>query len=106
MTAPTIETLALAYQQALIMLVQHAATPGWLTPPNDGDHLRSALEHAAAVTRARGDEERARKIEQILWQPIEFHNVYECPCGCAWTDTWTAQCDDECPECGKDISPL
>ncbi|WP_333827264.1 hypothetical protein [Pararhodobacter sp.] len=23
----------------------------------------------------------------------------------SWTDTWSCQCDDECPECGQSVSP-
>lgn len=34
-----------------------------------------------------------------------YLNTYECPCGATWTDEWCCGCDDECPECGKDISP-
>ena len=36
-----------------------------------------------------------------------FDNHYDCPrCGTAWTDTWSAQCDDDCPNCGlRHISP-
>lgn len=37
----------------------------------------------------------------------EFINYYECPeCGHKWEDTWTAMCDDDCPNCGcRHISP-
>lgn len=36
-----------------------------------------------------------------------FINFYKCPdCGYEWEDTWTAMCDDDCPNCGKrHISP-
>lgn len=33
------------------------------------------------------------------------NNVYECPCGATWEDAWDCGCDDECPSCGKDVSP-
>jgi predicted nucleic acid-binding Zn-ribbon protein len=36
-----------------------------------------------------------------------FINHYRCPrCGERWSDRWTAQCNDQCPNCGlKDIEP-
>ncbi len=35
-----------------------------------------------------------------------FCNHYNCSrCGTSWSDEWSATCDDECPECGADISP-
>jgi hypothetical protein len=35
-----------------------------------------------------------------------WENHYYCPgCDLRWTDTWTAQCDDECPGCGCDYTP-
>src|SRR5687768_11965589 len=31
-----------------------------------------------------------------------FVNRYECPaCEHEWQDTWSATCDDDCPNCGK-----
>lgn len=39
-------------------------------------------------------------------EPIVWENQYECECGETWTDEWSCQCDDECPSCGKDISPI
>lgn len=40
-------------------------------------------------------------------KPCRFLNCYECSeCGARWTDQWSAQCNDRCPECGiKDIEP-
>jgi hypothetical protein len=36
-----------------------------------------------------------------------FANHYVCEdCGCHWTDEWSCACDDECPECGSDMSPV
>jgi len=37
-----------------------------------------------------------------------FTNYYKCSnCGHEWSDTWTATCDDDCPECGaRHISPV
>jgi hypothetical protein len=39
--------------------------------------------------------------------PPRFRNFYQCPaCERHWTDEWSAQCDDDCPRCGKrHISP-
>jgi hypothetical protein len=34
-----------------------------------------------------------------------YRNHYECSCGETWADEWYCGCDDECPECGLDISP-
>ena len=36
-----------------------------------------------------------------------WENHYTCPnCDTSWTDTWSATCDDDCPECGtRHISP-
>lgn len=32
----------------------------------------------------------------------QFRNHYKCPaCGYEWSDVWSAQCDDDCPSCGK-----
>lgn len=36
---------------------------------------------------------------------ILYHNHYECDCGASWDDDWCCGCDDECPQCGADISP-
>ena len=38
-------------------------------------------------------------------QPCRHVNHYECVCGETWTDQWSCQCDDECPSCGRKISP-
>lgn len=39
--------------------------------------------------------------------PSTFINHYECPrCQHVWSDTWSCQCDDDCPNCGaRHISP-
>lgn len=36
-----------------------------------------------------------------------YRNYYECPhCKSEWSDDWSCQVDDDCPECGKrHISP-
>jgi len=32
---------------------------------------------------------------------MQFRNFYHCArCGHHWSDVWSAQCDDDCPECG------
>lgn len=38
----------------------------------------------------------------------EFINHYKCyRCAHSWADQWTAQCDDDCPECGaRHVSPF
>lgn len=40
-------------------------------------------------------------------EPQEFINHYKCyRCAHEWADQWTAQCDDDCPECGaRHVSP-
>lgn len=38
--------------------------------------------------------------------PCVWSNNYVCgDCGTAWSDDWSAQCDDDCPKCGKNNSP-
>jgi hypothetical protein len=35
-----------------------------------------------------------------------FLNKYRCDaCDVSWEDHWSCGCDDECPNCGEDISP-
>lgn len=35
-----------------------------------------------------------------------FHNHYRhSKCRTSWSDEWSCACDDECPKCGRDISP-
>jgi DNA-directed RNA polymerase subunit RPC12/RpoP len=40
--------------------------------------------------------------------PIRFRNHYECAeCGIEWTDDYTGEVDDDCPECGaRHMSPV
>lgn len=40
--------------------------------------------------------------EDLTW----FKNHYKCSCGTSWTDEWSCGCDDECPACGENISPI
>ncbi|MER9768925.1 hypothetical protein NKJ09_23005 [Mesorhizobium sp. M0189] len=36
-----------------------------------------------------------------------YLNHYECTdCDVEWSDEWSCQCDDECPNCGHDFSPV
>lgn len=39
--------------------------------------------------------------------PATYLNHYQCPsCDYEWTDEWTCQVDDDCPNCGKrHVSP-
>jgi hypothetical protein len=35
-----------------------------------------------------------------------FKNSYECSeCGKTWTDEWSCECDDRCPECNTETVP-
>lgn len=44
--------------------------------------------------------------EEPLCQPA-FFNHYRCEdCGVSWEDDWSATCDDECPKCGADYTPV
>ena len=39
-------------------------------------------------------------VEQV------YSNHYHCDdCDVSWDDTWSCAVDDECPQCGHDISP-
>ncbi|BAO58511.1 hypothetical protein [Pseudomonas phage KPP25] len=38
-------------------------------------------------------------------EPRNWLNHYSCSCGCEWSDEWSCQCDDKCPECGTACSP-
>lgn len=93
--------------QAVMMLVQHMGVdPDWLSPPEDGDWLRSALEDAANWAEKSGDTERAAKIRKVLWPVVEYKNSYECRgCGEKWDDVYDCRVDDECPNCGVDNAP-
>tara|TARA_R110001583_G_scaffold131365_1_gene283097 strand:+ start:251 stop:472 length:222 start_codon:yes stop_codon:yes gene_type:complete len=36
-----------------------------------------------------------------------FINYYECDkCGCEWEDEYDCQPDDDCPNCGTNMSPV
>ena len=36
-----------------------------------------------------------------------WRNSYYCEgCDVSWDDCWSCCCDDECPECGKDYTPV
>lgn len=38
--------------------------------------------------------------------PRVWTNLYACPpCGTAWENAWSCQCDDECPDCGDAHAP-
>lgn len=45
--------------------------------------------------------------EEALQQSTSFQNFYRCyRCGHEWSDVWSAQCDDDCTECGaRHVSP-
>lgn len=32
-----------------------------------------------------------------------FNKHYECPCGATWSDEWSCECNDRCPDCNKEI---
>lgn len=37
---------------------------------------------------------------------MRFRNHYRCPCGCTWSDVWSATCDDRCPRCNSSCEPV
>lgn len=43
--------------------------------------------------------EKITKDSEVSW----FTKEHECECGCVWQDEWDCLCDDECPDCGKDV---
>lgn len=58
------------------------------------------------------DNENRFTVEQLiekhgeLWLEVQYWNYYHCEyCLTDWEDTWTCQCNDECPGCGKEIEP-
>lgn len=43
--------------------------------------------------------------EQVMAQ--WFENFYECSdCEIEWTDEWSCECNDKCPECDAEIEPF
>jgi rubrerythrin len=47
----------------------------------------------------------AAAMEALGIEPV-YTNHYHCDdCGVSWIDQWSCAVDDECPKCGKDISP-
>lgn len=104
------QTLELDALRVVMMLVQHInSDPAWLTPPEDGDHLRTALLYLASELRRSPipeHKQRAAQISKAIWLPIQYLNSYSCvACGAGWTDTHTCACDDDCPKCGATMSP-
>ena len=90
--------------------------------PNDGSMLWS-FSAAIDVDVSVGSREVAGEIAQDCLRSFNssadrrqsapapssmFVNHYCCPdCDRAWSDTWSAQCDDDCPECGsRHIEPF
>lgn len=45
-------------------------------------------------------------LEDSEKNPCVWENHYHCTeCSTDWTDFWSCQCDDECPQCGHDHPP-
>ena len=88
-------------------LREHARAAQHLTPAQSKALLREAAaadrqadwwQAAAGVDVSDDDDDDATM----------FRNHYECDdCGHVWSDDWSAQCDDDCPECGaRHMSPF
>ena len=46
------------------------------------------------------------EIEEDEVENEWFENFYEClECGISWSDEWSCQCDDRCPECDAETVP-
>lgn len=58
-------------------------------------------------TRKVFDEQRMFNVEQgEPEQPALYRNHYWCHgCDNGWTDVWSSEVTDECPQCGRDIYP-
>ncbi|MBG6083072.1 hypothetical protein [Rubrivivax gelatinosus] len=65
------------------------------------------LESNGLVRAFREDVVEGNSIESSLRAQLDqFENEYEhVKCGARWSDTHSCCCDDECPTCGKSISP-
>jgi hypothetical protein len=45
--------------------------------------------------------------EVIKGVEMKFHNFYFCEdCDIEWDSPWDSMCDDECPGCGVDYTPV
>lgn len=62
------------------------------TNANDIDYIATELTPKGSPPAQSAEPEHP----EVIWR-----NHYTCyECGYDWEDQWTAQCDDDCPECG------
>jgi|OM-RGC.v1.035602853 Transcription initiation factor IIE, alpha subunit len=41
-----------------------------------------------------------------MTEACTWRNHYSCPnCALYWTDDWSCQCDDRCPDCDASVQP-
>jgi hypothetical protein len=86
----------------------------WVVTPT-GEFVRESVRGVVEVTHAPsfnncwtcaecGTE--AKIVDDSAEEEMWFTNFYECEdCSVHWEDVWNGQPDDECPTCGKFISP-
>jgi hypothetical protein len=102
--APCCESNAVVMARAVEFVRDRRLTAEYVAATH-GDDNDSDDECTACVRNLQGDiVELCDECEQ---NAPEFVNYYRCPaCNHEWDDVWTAQCDDDCPECGqRHISP-
>jgi len=69
--------------------------------------LRATMHHEAEAEDGDSDDltmgrDRAEREATRLYE-----NHYRCEdCNVEWSDVWDCQCDDECPTCGTDYTPV
>lgn len=56
-------------------------------------------------TTADADQALADVVAMDADSEIRYRNHYNCPCGNEWWDSWSSECDDDCPSCGTTCSP-
>jgi hypothetical protein len=74
---------------------------GWL-------EIDCEVEHAWKIRRAFEVDKIKKASGWTIEAPEEqYENNYTCPiCKVSWVDVWSCMCNDKCPECDAEITPL
>jgi rubrerythrin len=84
-------------------------------PFEDDDDLDAAKAKVDQLMPQLDEDELRHAVATLDWDgptdsdglPCFYLNKYECTdCGIEWEDQWSCGCDDECPSCGRDLSPV